>query len=269
MKSFFATILQPCKQLWIHIDQYIDEKISKKYQAIPTEHRRKVKLYTGMVLCVCMILLLLVPISYIFSYAKAQWLSHSVKSPQELSRTWDTARIETYSDMISLPADAAQTVGYFWQHDIVHRIISHADTLFLEKQGHIQPSEVNFLHFTYDSRTSNQIKIYTKTLETFCMLDAPIAYQDQMYVAENPVITLRTENTFSTWEIFSSYTADTEEADRLIQKEKTTLYADLMAQSQIQRSNQGAQPDSKILVIIATDMANDMTYVIGATMTVP
>lgn len=68
---------------------------------------------------------------------------------------------------------------------------------------------------------------------------------------------------------FSGYIADTGEADRLIQKEKTTLYADLIAQSQLHGNSQTTQRDSKILVIIANDLANDTAYIIGATMTVP
>ena len=71
--KFFSTIFGSSKMMVNQIDQFVDEKYENMKTGKPREDRKKrekVKFFTGVVFILCLVLILAIPVSFMFSKVK-------------------------------------------------------------------------------------------------------------------------------------------------------------------------------------------------------
>lgn len=270
------------------IDKTIDEKIEKKYEDLKTgvlqediKKRNKVRFYTGVIFILCLVIIVMIPITFVFAKVKQFVIETSIKSPNEIVLRLQNENIEDYPDVDESTGDyivnpTAETVGSFWQGiDKKTNILLDHEELVLSKEVIENDSSTNFLQLQYDDEET--IQIYNQDMTLFCMFNNPLLYTENNYIAENPFITLYSVPGQSQWEIFSFYTRNTDEMDMLLEQDgATALYNYLVIQSQYQSVEEDSDTEDEkivhtvddftghLLVISAKDTKKDTYYVIGA-----
>lgn len=269
------------------IDKTIDEKIEKKYEDLKTgvlqediKKRNKVRFYTGVIFILCLVIIVMIPITFVFAKVKQFVIETSIKSPNEIVLRLQDENIENYPEVDESTDDyimnpTAETVGSFWQGtDKKTNILLDHEELVLGKEVIESNNSINFLQLQYDNEEA--IQIYNQNMTLFCMFNNPLLYTENNYIMENPFITLYSVPGQSQWEIFSFYTRNTDEMDMLMEQDGTALYNHLVIQSQYQSVAEDSDAENEktidtvddftghLLVISAKDVKKDTYYVIGA-----
>lgn len=274
IKQILKNISKTPKNIAVQVDQYVDKKINKAYDNIKIEKRQQVKFFTSIIVIVCLVIIFLVPIAYTFTKIKAKFLEHSIKSPNQIMHDLDGCISENYPkieiDVLkgAYIDDETESIGYLWQYNGGINCIKYSnDDLILEKEN-IAIAPINLLNVQYDGSEKEQIQIYSPNMEVFCIIDNPALYQKNDYITANPYIMLHTNNSPSTWEIFSFYKGQHDEMLKLLTKNKTNLYTYLVNNSDYTPKQMAPTSEfaGNLLVILATDRANHRSYVIGAKM---
>lgn len=269
------------------IDKTIDEKIEKKYEDLKTgvlqediKKRNKVRFYTGVIFILCLVIIVMIPITFVFAKVKQFVIETSIKSPNEIVLRLQDENIENYPEVDESADDyiidpTAEIVGSFWQGtDKKTNILLDHEELVLGKEVIESNNSINFLQLQYDNEEA--IQIYNQNMTLFCMFNNPLLYTENNYIMENPFITLYSVPGQSQWEIFSFYTRNTDEIDMLMEQDGTALYNHLVIQSQYQSVAEDSDEENEktidtvddftghLLVISAKDVKKDTYYVIGA-----
>lgn len=273
IKQFLTNISKTPKDIAVQVDQYVDKKIDKAYDAIKIEKRPKVKFFTGIIIMVCLVIILLVPITYTFTKLKTKLMEHSIKSPDQIMRDLDgcTSDFQNYPEIDVVNSayidNQTETIGYLWQHNSGINHIQHSNNDFILEKENTTISPINLLNVQYDGSKKDQIRIYSPNMDVFCIIANPTVYSKNDYITANPYIMLHTNNSSSTWEIFSFYKeqSHTNEIKKLLTKNKTDLYTYLTNQSEYTPQ---IDPDLKItdnlFIMLLTDITAHESYVIGA-----
>ena len=91
VRNFFASISQSSKQMSRQIETYVDEQIDERYENMKTgkpredrKTRERVKFKAGIVFILCLMIILAIPVTFIFSAIKGKLVEYSIKSPNEI-----------------------------------------------------------------------------------------------------------------------------------------------------------------------------------------
>ena len=284
IRNFFASIGHSSIQMGRQIESYVDEQIDERYKNMKTgkpredrKTRERVKLKAGIVFILCLMIILAIPMAFIFSAVKGKLIEFSIKSPNEIMMNLDN-KAEIYPDIkvISgsyIPDAAAEKVGAYWQAggDGINTILLSDGEYILEKATEERVSTANFLQLQYNSSMKDAIKIYTPEGEIFSFFQDPGFYREHTYIAANPYIILHAKSNCSRWEVFSFYECRIDEIDNLTrQNGVAALYQYLKMKSFYQSPVTEEQTvldfAGNILVIQATDESKSTSYMIGAQM---
>ena len=126
VRSFFASISHSSIQMGRQIETYVDEQIDERYENMKTgkpredrKTRERVKFKAGIVFILCLMIILAVPVTFIFSALKGRLVEFTIKSPNEIMMNLeDKAEIYPEIEEISgsyIPDAAAEKVGAYWQ----------------------------------------------------------------------------------------------------------------------------------------------------------
>lgn len=279
VRNFFASISQSSKQMGRQIESYVDEQIDERYENMKTgkpredrKTREKVKFKAGIVFILCFMIILAIPVTFIFSAIKGKLVEFSIKSPNEIMMNLDD-KAENYPEIevISgsyIPDAAAEKVGAYWQAggNGTNAILLSDGEFVLNHSIEERVSTANFLQLQYNSSVRDVLKVYTSDMEVFCMVNDPVLYKEASYIAANRFLTLHAMTGYSQWEIFSFYECRIDEIDTLSQSIGTTdLYKYLiMKSSEPMAQEQVPEYDGYILAIQATDEDSGISYLIGA-----
>lgn len=295
VRHFFASIGQSSTNMGKQIGNYVDEQIDEKYESLKTgkpredrKAREKLKFKAGIVFILCLVIILAIPVTFIFSAIKGKLVEFSIKSPNEIMMDLDDKaeiypEIETISGAYTTDA-AAEPVGAYWQAggNGTNTIILSDGEFVMSHATEERVSSANFLQLQYNSSVRDVIKVYTQDMNLFCMMEDPVLYQESSYTAAKPYITLHAMEGYSQWEIFSFYECRMDEMDMISQQTgTTTLYNYLKMKSSYQpQQEQMTEDDTEvqeemsepefngnILVIMATDENTGTSYIIGTKMT--
>ena len=284
VRSFFASISHSSVQMGRQIETYVDEQIDERYENMKTgkpredrKTRERVKFKAGIVFILCLLIILAVPVTFIFSALKGKLVEFTIKSPNEIMMNLeDKAEIYPEIEEISgsyIPDAAAEKVGAYWQAggDGINTILLSDGEYILEKATEERVSTANFLQLQYNSSMKDAIKIYTPEGEIFSFFQDPGFYREHTYIAANPYIILHAKSNCSRWEVFSFYECRIDEIDNLTrQNGVAALYQYLKMKSFYQSPVTEEQTISdfagNILVIQATDESKSKSYMIGAQM---
>lgn len=284
VRSFFASISHSSIQMGRQIETYVDEQIDERYENMKTgkpredrKTRERVKFKAGIVFILCLMIILAVPVTFIFSALKGKLVEFTIKSPNEIMMNLeDKAEIYPEIEEISgsyIPAAAAEKVGAYWQAGG-----NGTNDIFLSDGEYImcdpieeRVSSANFLQLQYNSSMKDAIKIYTPEGEIFSFFQDPGFYREHTYIAANPYIILHAKSNCSRWEVFSFYECRIDEINSLTrQNGVAALYQYLKMKSFYQSPDAEEQTVSdfagNILVIQATDESKSTSYMIGAQM---
>lgn len=293
--KLFSTLFGTFKMMVNQIVQFVDEKITEKYENMKTgnprkdrKNREKVKFFSGVVFVLCLVFILAIPISYMFFKVKRLLVEASIKTPDEISMQLGDHAEENYPEIDKLSGvyinDAsAKQVGYFWQGEdtIKIPILQSADGYILSQKINEDGNSVNFLLLQYDSGVNDVIKVYDKDMNIFCMMSDPFIYHENSYIAANPYITLHATSEQAKWEIFAYYEGYSNELEMLLmQNSKTDIYNYLVQKSgyhpdQMENEEENENDDEpqdytvsefteNLLVIVAEDNTDNTKYIIGA-----
>lgn len=293
--KFFSTIFGSSKMMVNQIDQFVDEKIDEKYENMKTgkpredrKNREKVKFFTGVVFILCLVLILAIPVSFMFSKVKRLLVEASIKTPDEITMQLGDHAEENYPDIdkvsgVYINDSSAKQVGYFWEGEETTQIpiLQSDDGYILSQKINEGENLSNFLLLQYDSGVNDVIKVYDKDMNVFCMMSDPVLYGENSYIAANPYITLHATPEQAKWEIFAYYEGYSDEMEMLLmQKSKTDMYHYLVQKSgyhpdQVESEEENENADElqdyivaeftgNILVVVAEDKAKDTRYIIGA-----
>lgn len=285
VRNFFASISHSSIQMGRQIESYVDEQIDERYKNMKTgkpredrKTRERVKLKAGIVFILCLLIILAIPMTFIFSAVKGKLIEFSIKSPNEIMMNLeDKAEIYPDIEVISgsyIPDAAAEKVGAYWQAggDGTNTILISDGDYILEKATEERVSSANFLQLQYNSSMKDVIKIYTPEGEIFSFFHDPGFYREHTYIAANPYIILHAKSDCSQWEVFSFYECRIDEMDSLTRQNGTAaLYQYLKMKSSYQSPETVEQTEisdfaGNILVIQATDESSNTSYLIGAQM---
>lgn len=294
ISNFFSSFCGSSKNITQQIGQYVDEQIDERYENMKTgkpredrKTRERIKFQAGLVFIICLVIILAIPATYLFSALKGKLVEFSIKSPNEIMLDLgDKAEIYPEVEVISgayIPDAATTAVGAYWQDggNGENAILLNDGEFVLSKATEERISTANFLQLQYNSSVRDVIKVYTQDMNLFCMMEDPVLYQESSYTAAKPYITLHAMEGYSQWEIFSFYECRMDEMDMIAkQTGQTMLYDYLTAKSsyQLQDMPEGdvidsqasaesiTEFDGKILVIMATDESDGTSYIIGTKM---
>lgn len=275
IKQFLTNISKTPKDIAIQVDQYVDKKIDKAYDAIKIEKRPKVKFFTGLIIMVCLVIILLVPITYTFTKLKTKLIEHSIKSPDQIMRDLDgcTANFQNYPEIDVVNSayidNQTENIGYLWQYNSGINHIKYSNKDFILEKEKTEISPINLLNVQYDGSKNEQIRIYSPNMDVFCIIENPALYEENDYITANPYIMLHTNNSSSTWEIFSFYKeqSHTNEIMKLLTKNKTDLYTYLTTQSEYTpQIGSDLKITDNLSIMLLTDITANESYVIGAKM---
>lgn len=277
VRSFFASISHSSIQMGRQIETYVDEQIDERYENMKTgkpredrKTRERVKFKAGIVFILCLMIILAVPVTFIFSALKGKLVEFTIKSPNEIMMNLeDKAEIYPEIEEISgsyIPDAAAEKVGAYWQAGG-----NGTNDIFLSDGEYImcdpieeRVSSANFLQLQYNSSVRDVLKVYTSDMEVFCMLHDPALLKEASYIAANKYLTLHAMAGYSQWEIFSFYECRMDEIDTISRLIGTIdLYKYLNRKSTMQLSKE-PEYDGYVLVIQATDEDSGASYLIGA-----
>ena len=277
VRSFFASISHSSIQMGRQIETYVDEQIDERYENMKTgkpredrKTRERVKFKAGIVFILCLMIILAVPVTFIFSALKGRLVEFTIKSPNEIMMNLeDKAEIYPEIEEISgsyIPDAAAEKVGAYWQAGG-----NGTNDIFLSDGEYImcdpieeRVSSANFLQLQYNSSVRDVLKVYTSDMEVFCMLHDPALLKEASYIAANKYLTLHAMAGYSQWEIFSFYECRMDEIDTISRLIGTIdLYKYLNRKSTMQLSKE-PEYDGYVLVIQATDENSGASYLIGA-----
>ena len=277
VRSFFASISHSSVQMGRQIETYVDEQIDERYENMKTgkpredrKTRERVKFKAGIVFILCLLIILAVPVTFIFSALKGKLVEFTIKSPNEIMMNLeDKAEIYPEIEVISgsyIPDAAAEKVGAYWQAGG-----NGTNDIFLSDGEYImcdpieeRVSSANFLQLQYNSSVRDVLKVYTSDMEVFCMLHDPALLKEASYIAANKYLTLHAMAGYSQWEIFSFYECRMDEIDTISRLIGTIdLYKYLNRKSTMQLSKE-PEYDGYVLVIQATDEDSGASYLIGA-----
>lgn len=292
--DFFASDDQPFKKIVMQINQYLNEQIDELFENMKTgkpredrKTRERVKVCTGVIFILCGAIIIAFPLTYIISVFTGKLTELSVKSPNEIIMDLDD-RVENYPEVemipgIYTPDTAAENVGAYWQAGGygTNLIILSDGEYVLTNAIEERVSTANFLQLQYDSGVRDVIKVYTQDMKLFCMMNDPVLYQENSYIAANPYITLHAMDGFTQWEIFSFYECRFDEMDMLSKQMSANELSNYLMMKSIYQSqevqttearaeaqNLDVEYDGNILVIMATDESDGTSYIIGARMAV-
>ena len=148
--KFFSTIFGSSKMMVNQIDQFVDEKIDEKYENMKTgkpredrKNREKVKFFTGVVFILCLVLILAIPVSFMFSKVKRLLVEASIKTPDEITMQLGDHAEENYPDIdkvsgVYINDSSAKQVGYFWQGEETTQI-----PILQSDDGYILSQKIN------------------------------------------------------------------------------------------------------------------------------
>ena len=277
VRSFFASISHSSVQMGRQIETYVDEQVDERYENMKTgkpredrKTRERVKFKAGIVFILCLLIILAVPVTFIFSALKGKLVEFTIKSPNEIMMNLeDKAEIYPEIEVISgsyIPDAAAEKVGAYWQaggngtNDI---LLSDGEYIMCDPIEE-RVSSANFLQLQYNSSVRDVLKVYTSDMEVFCMLHDPALLKEASYIAANKYLTLHAMAGYSQWEIFSFYECRMDEIDTISRLIGTIdLYKYLNRKSTMQLSKE-PEYDGYVLVIQATDENSGASYLIGA-----
>lgn len=291
----FSTIFGSSKMMVNQIDQFVDEKIDEKYENMKTgkpredrKNREKVKFFTGVVFILCLVLILAIPVSFMFSKVKRLLVEASIKTPDEITMQLGDHAEENYPDIdkvsgVYINDSSAKQVGYFWQGEDTMKIpiLQSDDGYILSQKINEGENSANFMLLQYDSGVNDVIKVYDKDMNIFCMMSDPFIYHENSYIAANPYITLHATSEQAKWEIFAYYEGYSNELEMLLmQNSKTDIYNYLVQKSgyhpdQMENEEVNENDDEpqdytvsefteNLLVIVAEDNTDNTKYIIGA-----
>ena len=279
VRNFFASISQSSKQMSRQIETYVDEQIDERYENMKTgkpredrKTRERVKFKAGIVFILCLMIILAIPVTFIFSAIKGKLVEYSIKSPNEIMMNLED-KAEIYPDIEEIsgsyiPDAAAEKVGAYWQAggNGTNAILLSDGEFVMSNSIEERVSTANFLQLQYNRSVRDVLKVYTPDMEMFCMLHDPVLFKEASYIAANKYLTLHAMTGYSQWEIFSFYECRIDEIENVSKQiGKTDLYDYLTMKSTYQPSSEPMPAfDGYILVIQATDENSGTSYLIGA-----